>query len=650
MPSPYWLQHLALSGLDAKDAKKLSLRWLKPGPARTVLKMKHALPYGGIHFPYFALDGKIDSGICRVRMLQDPANGFIENGLGKYLQPPGTPPRIYLPPTVKWELIAKDASQPLLITEGEKKAAAVCKIGLACIGLGGVWSFQQKDTGIPLLKDLTAFNWIGRRVTLLYDSDWTENKDVRKAAGVLARRLSELGAEVRAGLLGAAPGGGKVGVDDLLVARGVKALQAVLDAAFAMTPELEATAGYRSRFILVRTMSSAWDRKTGQIYTRKRFEDAFPDDMLQTLSKSGANIDITKAQHWWRDPNKRSVRSLVLEPDQPEITAGGDLNQFRGWGKKPKRGSTEIWQILLKTLFQNQKDMIGWFEKWCAYPLQHPGTKLHTTVFVYGGQGTGKTAVGRIMLDIYGRSGRFLQDREVFGGFNGWLGTTLFALVDDLAFGERRKSRSVLKMLIDSETTEVNEKYVPSYSITNRCNFYFTANSPGALPLDPGGINRRFFVIEGPAQRVLPKKWYTKDLHNWRAAGGSAAVHDRLLRMDLKGFHPYGDAPESAAKHLVAETGQSGVEAWCAEITQHTIASILTVRQLYDLYRVKTGDNRTGIGSFVSSLKAVAEPLGQQRIDGQKISLWAIRDQKKWAKAKTSARAEQYAKDKGQIT
>jgi len=646
----YWLDHLALSGLDVEDAEKLHLRWLSPVAARNALRMDYILPYGGIHFPYFGINGKIDAATCRVRMLADPIKGFTETGLPKYLQPPGTPPRIYLPPTVEWALITENAETPLIITEGEKKSAAVCKMGLPCIGLGGVWNFQQKDTSVSLLPDLTKFNWVGRKVTLVYDSDWSANKDVRKAAGVLARRLAERGAEVKSALLSAAPGGGKVGVDDFLMARGPKALHAALESATAMTPELEATAEFRGRFVLVQTMACAWDRESNNLYTRKRLEDAFPDDAISTYSASGQPTKTTKSQYWWQDPNKRTASKLVLEPDQPEITAKGNLNRFLGWGTTPQRGSTEVWQTLLKILFQGRGRLMKWFEQWCAYPIQHPGSKLHTAVFVYGGQGVGKTAVGRILLDIYGKSGRMLQDREVFGGFNGWLGETLFALGDDLAFDERRKSRSVIKMLVDAEMVEVNEKYVPSYPVDNRCNFYFTANSPGALPLDPTGINRRFLVVEAPSEREKPREWYTETLHDWRANGGSAAVHERFRNLDLGDFHAYADAPESDAKSLVVATGRSGVETWCAEILQHTPYSIGTVREFFDVYRTTTNDIRTGIGSFTNSLRTVGKPLGTLRLQGEQVSVWAIRDIAKWQRAKPKARSTKYHDERSIVT
>jgi len=647
--TPYWHEHLALSGLDVKDVKKLRLKWLSPAGVQSILQSEFSLPCGGIHFPYFTLDGKLDDMTCRVRLLVDPANGYAEDNLPRYLQPPGTPPRIYLPPLLDWMSVSQDTSRLIIITEGEKKAAAACKAGFACIGLGGVWSFQQKDTGVALLPDLSAFDWAGRQVVVAYDSDWAENKDVRKASGMLARRLSERGAEVRAALIGGSPGGGKLGIDDLLVKRGTKALQAIIDTAMLLTPEAEAMAEYRKRYVLIESLACAYDTKKGGLYTRRRFEDSHPHDFLPTVSPTGRSVTTTKAKYWWEDPSKRCAYELVLEPNEPEITKGGNLNRFKGWGVEPQRGNTEVWQTLLKIVFQNRKDQIAWFEKWCAFPIQHPGAKLHSTVFIFGGQGVGKTAIGRILLDIYGKSGRLIGDREVFGGFNGWVGETLFALGDDLAFDERKKSRAILKMLVDSESLEVNEKYVPSYSIDNRCNFYFTANSPGALPLDPSGTNRRFMVIEAPMHRTVPPEWYTKTLDSWRAEGGSAYVHDRLRKLELGDFHAYADAPRSDAKDLVVETGRSGVESWCSEISRHTTFEIYTSQELYGVYRVKTGDTRTGPGAFTSSLRLVAQPLGPHRVGEDRLSLWAVRNKEKWLRAKPKARVEQYTKERPKL-
>lgn len=649
----YAREHLAQSGIARKAIQQLHLRWLRAEEVMTVLKLRRVPRHGGILFPYFDVSGKL-LGDCRVRVLPDPATGWVDDpdaNLPKYLQPAGSAPRAYFPPLVDWKSLL-DKETTLIITEGEKKSIAGCLAGIPTIGLGGVWSFAHRNAGQQLLPDLAQFRWIRRRVYVAYDSDLHTNRHVRAAAMQLAQRLGTRGAEIRLIPFEDDVDGRKVGLDDYLVEHGVDALQKLMDSAPILTPEREAMLEFLSRFILVTDMSAAWDKQSAMLRARRKMHDAFPDQFVDTLTANGRPQRALKAEMWWQDPSKRTAKKLVLKPDEPEITADGDLNTFMGWGTTPRPGPIEPWLKLLHGVFQGNQKQIDWFEQWLAYPLQYPGTKLQTAVFVYGGQGVGKTAVGQIILDIYGngKSGRLIQDREIFYGFNGWIASTLFALGDDLAFEERRKSRSILKSLIASEHIEINEKYIPTYSIVNRCNFYFTANSPAALPLDPGGLNRRFVVVEGPETRPYPKGWYTGEFNRWRwQKGGPAFVHDRLKKLSLKGFEPYADAPDSEAKNLVVEASRSNVEAWVMHVREHCPYDLATPQQLYVLYQTITGDKRTGLGTFTATLRHAATPLGQHRYGEKIISLWALRDVDHWRNAKPRERVRKFREERAHM-
>lgn len=641
-------EHLRASGLEARDAERLGLEWLTAARAARVLHLEGKLPCGGILFPYHDAEGRERAHTLRVRLLPDPREGWEGAAdLPRYLQPPGSAPAAYLPRLADWTRI-RENGRTVLVTEGEKKAAAACKAGLPCVGLGGVWSFGIADLGVDLLPELDAIGWKDRRAVVAFDSDWRDNKDVRKAALVLARRLAERGADVRMLTLDHGRNALRVGLDDFLVAHGAAALRKAVEAAPSLDPSQEKLADYRRRFVLVRTLSCAWDRETEALYTRSRLKDSFPEDRIVTLGPTGRPNHRTKAEAWWDDPRKVAVDARVLRPGEPEVTADGHLNLFKGWGAPPREGDTRVWEELLSIVFQGDAKAIAWFERWLAYPLQHPGAKLHQAVFVYGGQGVGKSSIGRVMLDIYGPSGRSVQDRELFAGFNGWIAQTLFAMGDDLCFEEKRKSRSVIKMLVDSETLEVNEKYIPSYSVENRCNFYLTANSPGALPLDPSGLNRRFLVVEGPQERTREKRWYTQVFDRWRKEGGAAFVHHRLRRMNLGGFHPQQDAPGTEAKSLVVETSRSGVEAWVAtDLLDACPYQLAAARELHALYKAVTGDARTGIGAFTAALRSTATPLGLHRLGQSEVSLFALRERERWKAASRVARVRQYKQERG---
>ena len=126
--------------------------------------------------PYFQLDGTVN---CFARWRLFPPVQ-TDHGTRKYDQPEGSDPQLYLPPLLDWRTIAADPTRPLVIVEGEKKAAAMCQAGLACMGIGGTWGWRQKldATHRLLLPLLDQFNFTnGRLLEIVADSDaWRPDK------------------------------------------------------------------------------------------------------------------------------------------------------------------------------------------------------------------------------------------------------------------------------------------------------------------------------------------------------------------------------------------------------------------------------------------------------------------------------------------
>lgn len=146
----------------------------------------------------------------------------------KYRQRKDTPNRLYLPPKVDLE-----GDSLLLMVEGEKKALALWQAGFQVVGIGGVWNWCQKGEGYKKPKesrpipDLDLVNW-QRPVTILFDSDGHDNRNVRLAAFRLARELARRGAAVSILFIPPSPTGEKQGADDFLVAYGPAKLREML--------------------------------------------------------------------------------------------------------------------------------------------------------------------------------------------------------------------------------------------------------------------------------------------------------------------------------------------------------------------------------------------------------------------------------------
>jgi hypothetical protein len=181
--------------------------------------------------PYFGTDGKP---IDYVRLKSDTPR--TSNGKPvKYESPRGVSNRSYFPPLTR--TILADPSVPLLLTEGEKKAAKADQEGFACIGLVGVYGWMlkrlkgsdgKKSGPRELITDLAAIAWSGRRVIIAYDSDIVDKSEVRLAEHYLAETLRAVGADMRAIRLPSNPDGSKVGLDEYLVTHGREALRRLI--------------------------------------------------------------------------------------------------------------------------------------------------------------------------------------------------------------------------------------------------------------------------------------------------------------------------------------------------------------------------------------------------------------------------------------
>ncbi len=109
------LADLARSGLTAEDAEKLRLEDLDAAASKA-LGFHGRIAY---KIPYFDVTGNVTPEFYRVR--------FLDDGKQKYSQPSGAAPRLYFPPFSDWGpyLVGyTGAKQPVVLTEGEKKAAA----------------------------------------------------------------------------------------------------------------------------------------------------------------------------------------------------------------------------------------------------------------------------------------------------------------------------------------------------------------------------------------------------------------------------------------------------------------------------------------------------------------------------------------------
>lgn len=667
-PPAAMLADLDRSGLDKDDAKLLGCT---PGSA-AALGLKPA--GAGYTLPYFNRAGKRVP-FYRFRYLEDTRTGFekVSGQKGRrYSQPPGTEAEVYMPPYIDWNKYL-EGDEPLLITEGEKKAACATKNGFPTLGLGGVWSFQSTKNNLRLIEELENTNWQNRAVYIAYDSDAVRNPQVLKAEQRLAHRLTSQGAEVYIVRLPPGADDIKLGLDDYILLHGIDELQHLCSVA-APYSESAALHEMNNEVIYIKDPGVVYVTVTGQIVGANDFKSHRFADRTYTRQIAGPNNTIrleerSTAADWLRWPGRATVELLQFEPGQSEITEKHGLNMWRGWPYPPKAGSVALWDQLLGHLFKgcDAADR-AWFEQWAAYPFQHPGVKQYAAVVMWGRHtGTGKSAVGYTLGDLYGDYFTEIRDMHIEEtSFNSWARNKQFVMGDDITGSNNRKLANALKTMITREKLEINQKFVPQYTTRDCINYYFTSNDSDAFLLDEN--DRRYFVHEVTAQ-PLPQAWYAT-YATWRRSdeGRSALMHHLLYGVDCSNFNPYERPPMTASKEEMISLTRSDLEAWLSSTRSNPDlvckkfgdSDLVTPGELLAVYDPLKAHGVTAI-TMAKKLKQLGveridpadrPPNSQIRAGADKglVRLYALRNADKYRRWSTDALRKYYDEKRGIYT
>jgi len=663
-PKELALADLARSGLGIAEAKALKLEALGPREVSKIHTSFKRAP--SLKIPYFDLAGK-PTKFFRLRYLELNGVDRLARKPMRYAQLPGTAPEVYFPPLggFDWRVLAKATDRAILITEGEKKAAAATAAGFPTIGLGGVWSWKSKKRGIGLVSALRdEISWKERKAYFVFDSDYKSKPDVAAALTALAGELGALGAKPFLVALPELEDGGKTGLDDFLVARGRAALAAALVDAepFSMLEELWKL---NTEVVYVRSPGIIIVHADGRKLAPASFkEHAYSNRYYyeRTVDAKG-NERLAKkpaAPAWLAWEQRAELARLTYAPGAPHITEAGEANLWRGWGCEPKRGDVAPWRKLLDYVFADDADARRWFESWCAHPLQNPGAKLYSACLVWGVKhGTGKSLIGLSLARIYGANATIVNDQHLASSFNEWAEAKQFVIGDDVMSGEHRSRLAVadrLKAMVTQETIRINQKYVPSYEVPDRINYYFTSNHPDAFFLED--TDRRYFVWEAPTE-PLALEFYHKVYDPWlRSDAGPPALFEHLLGLDTSGFNPKAPAPETAAKLAMIADSKSDVGSWCFALRENPDAvlklgaapiagDLFTNTQLLRMYD-PDGTKRVTANGLGRELKRA----GFRQVNGGAVvltahgpqRLYAIRNPKRWLKTKPDAVGKEYNK------
>lgn len=313
-------------------------------------------------------------------------------------------------------------------------------------------------------------------------------------------------------------------------------------------------------------------------------------------------------------PDRHFARDTEVGFDPTERDRNILCNMWSGWPMLPKSGKCEYLLDLLLHMCNGDEEVYKWVLRWLAYPLQHPGAKMQTTIVLHGPQGTGKNLFFEVIMSIYGQYGRVIDQNAIEDKFNDWASRMLFLIADEVvARQELYKIKNMLKSLITGQWIRINSKMVKAYQERNHVNMVFLSNETLPVVLEVG--DRRHCVIWTPAK--LSQAFYA-DTRAEIANGGTEALYDYLLHMDLGDFDTGTLPPMTQAKNdlinVSKDSSSQFVDAFTAgdiagfpaESSERGLAMPCLSNDLYELYKAwcsTTGHRASNQNRFIEDLK-----------------------------------------------
>lgn len=326
----------------------------------------------------------------------------------------------------------------------------------------------------------------------------------------------------------------------------------------------------------------------------------------------------------------KKVHDVTYEPTEPERFIERDgleyLNTYRPSDVVAIEGDAGPFKDFLAGLVPAAEEREH-LVKMIAFTVRNPGKKLRYALLLRSAaQGVGKS----MLADIWGRllgmhNVRKATPQEIASDYQGYLPQTLLVLVEEMNFGAGHKTYNSVKDMITGDTFTVNEKHLRQRQWPIYASFVFFSNLDQPLLVEAN--DRRIYYVDSPAQ-PRGDQYYVEFAAWWSENLG--VIRGYLDSIDLESFNPHKPPPMTDAKLALIAGSKS-------ELAQDLEWAMQERQGVFDRDLVKLEhvmlqfDRKWSERALSKALKeAGVVHLGQQRVGGRRLSLWAVRNANYW--------------------
>ena len=240
--------------------------------------------------------------------------------------------------------------------------------------------------------------------------------------------------------------------------------------------------------------------------------------------------EVNVIDYWLKSPERKSYRSVVFEPERELRDA---YNLWRGFTVEASEEGewTLLDEHIQRNIAQGDESLYRWVLGWFAQMMQHPATKLGTSLALRGKQGTGKTILGTHMGALIRDHYVLVDDpRYVIGQFNSHMAQALLLQADEGFFAGDPRHVGRLKGLVTSPTNRIEPKGKESFEINNYMRLMITSNSEWIVPT---AFEERRFAVLDVGEDSMQDRSYFEAMRKQLLNGGYERLLYDLLRFDL---------------------------------------------------------------------------------------------------------------------
>lgn len=303
---------------------------------------------------------------------------------------------------------------------------------------------------------------------------------------------------------------------------------------------------------------------TRSVVTLQSFDDfrnRYMNRPIQIATdKDGNAVKKPLGEVWLRWANRRQHHSLVFAPGEGE-EVGDQLNLWRGFGVVPKAGDWARMRGHVRNILAGGDGVAAdYILRWAAFAVQNPALPAEVALVFRGKKGTGKGLFARALGHMFGQHGLHIGGgRLLTGRFNLHLRDCCLLFADEVEWRGDREAEAAPKVMITEPSLQIEGKGTNSFASPNHLHIVMASNEDWVVP---ASIDERRFAAFAVSDEAQGNADYFTALVSEMEGGGLGAMLHDLLAMDLSGWHPRWNIPQTGelmAQKVASLTGAAAV-------------------------------------------------------------------------------------------